>query len=301
MPGLLTAADLSRDRIEGLIARARAYARSEGARHPEALVALAFFDDSLRTRVGFEAAAARLGARATTITALKRTEAMGRAETLEDTVRSIASWCDVICLRHPEAAAVARAAALVPTPVVNCGNGADEHPTQAMVDLMTLDAEVGRIDGTRVALVGDLHASRTARSLVWALSHFTGVTVRCIHPEGLGLSEEVRAALLAQGHRLEEGRPMDVEGCDAVYVAGLPARTRAGVLTPHQQAAFHVTAGVAAQLPAYGIVMCPLPRVDEIDRDVDDLPAAAYFRNGPLALAMRMAILDEVLAGRWEG
>jgi aspartate carbamoyltransferase catalytic subunit len=296
MPGLLTAAELSRDRIEGLITRARAYAAGTGRRHPEAVVALAFFDDSLRTRVGFELAAARLGARTTTITELKQTEAMGRPETLEDTLRSIASWCEAICLRHPDADAIRHAAAMVATPIVNCGNGRDEHPTQALVDLMTLQEEAGRIDGTRIAFVGDLSASRTARSLALALARFTDVTVRCIHPEGLGLSDEVRAALRAGGHRLEERHAMDVEGCDAVYVAGLPAHTRAGVLTREQQGAFHVTRRVVEQLPERGVVLCPLPRIDEIDRDVDDLPAAAYFRNGPLALAMRMAVLDETFA-----
>lgn len=297
MSGLLTIAELSRDRMEHLLAAARAYAGGRGRRHPEALVALAFFEESLRTRVGFDAAAARLGARTTTIDALKHTAAMGQPETLEDTLRSVEAWCDVVCLRHPDREAMARAIAATSAPVVNCGNGHDEHPTQALLDLLTIEAELGRIDGIRLALVGDLHASRCARSLALALAQFSDVTIRCIHPPGLEPADDVLAALAAgRGHRVEHRTVMDVDGCDAVYVAGLPADTRAGTLTVQQQTALHVTVDVARRLRDGGIVMCPLPRVDEIDRAVDEMPAAAYFRNGPLALAMRMAVLDAVLS-----
>lgn len=295
MPGLLTAAGISRDRIERLVEAARDYRDGRGRRHPEALVGLVFFEDSLRTRVGFDAAAVRLRASTTTLLATKKTPAMGFPETLDDTVRSVGSWCDALCLRHPDADAVARAASLTTTPVINCGNGRDEHPTQALVDLFAIAEILGRVDGLRVGLVGDLDGMRAAHSLALVLSRFHELEVRCISPAGLGLPPRFTQALRDGGHRVAEVDALDVRDLDVLYVAGLPAPTRVGVLTPDQQARYRVTRAVAEQLPPHARILCPLPRLDEIATEVDELPQASYFRQSELAITMRMAILDEAL------
>ncbi|HEX4805799.1 MAG TPA: hypothetical protein VFU94_07855 [Conexibacter sp.] len=301
MDSLLSAASLSRDDVERLLRSARTHLAGGGRRHPDALVALLFFDASLRTRVGFEAAAARLGARTTTTTELRRAPSMEVAEAVEDAARSIAPWCDAICLRHADAGVPARVAGLVGTPVVNCGNGGDEHPSQALADLFAIAERRGRIDGVRVTVVGDLHGMRAVHSLVLLLARFDDVSVRCVAPPGCGLPERFAAAFRAAGGELVEHERLAVADADVLYVAGLPAITSAGRLAPAERRRYLVTRATLAQLPAHAEVLCPLPRVDEIARDVDELPQAGYFRQSALALGMRMAVLDELLTRDGDG
>jgi aspartate carbamoyltransferase catalytic subunit len=298
MPGLLTCREFSRSFIDQIIDSAARQSSPARGRHAAAVIGLAFFEDSLRTRVGFDVAAARLCARTTTLLYPRHSPAMGSPETVDDAIRSIAQWTDVLCLRHPDVEAVARVAALVDTPVINCGNGNDEHPTQALVDLCAIQEHRGTIDGLRIGLIGDLHAMRTAHSLALALSSFEGVSVRSISPIGLELPDPYRAALVAAGHTCEDAHELDVADLDVVYVAGLPADTDVGVLGNSEQERFHVTREVVGRLERDGLVLSPLPRVDEIDRDVDDLPQAGYFRQSSLGLGVRMAVLDQLLDGR---
>jgi aspartate carbamoyltransferase catalytic subunit len=291
VPGLLSAAELDRSRIEGLLASAAAYRAGEGRQHPDRLIGLIFFEDSLRTRVGFDAAAARIGARATTIHGAKQSETMWAPESLEDTVCSVARWYDALCIRHPDADALSRAARLSPVPVVNCGGGRREHPTQALVDLQAIVDAIGRVDGVRVACVGDLLGMRAAHSLALALSRFDDVLFRCITPPGLELP-----ACYSSDLAIEHTSELRVGDVDIVYVAGLPAPTAVGVLSREQQAAYRITPEVVASLGRGARVLCPLPRVDEIDPAVDALPQAGYFRQSELALYVRMAVLDDALA-----
>lgn len=214
-------------------------------------------------------------------------------EALADALRSVGRWCDVVCLRHEDPVAPALARDVLPgTAIVNCGNGREEHPTQALVDAFALAERVGRLDGITVTMVGDLHAMRSAHSLARLLSAFDDVTVHSVAPDGLGLPD-----VWAAGLHVEYRDVLDLTGTDAVYVAGLPAETRVGTLSQEAQAAFRVTAEALASIPATVPVLCPLPRVDEIAPEVDALPQAAYFAASADALWMRMAILDEVLGG----
>lgn len=296
MPGLLSAAQLSRARIDHLVESARVYRAGGGRRHPTALVGLVFFEDSIRTRVGFDVAAARLGAATATVHGAKQSDAMWAPETAVDTVQSIAGWLDVICLRHPRAECVHNAAALTTTPLINCGNGSEEHPTQALVDLFAIHELMGRLDGLRIGLVGDLVGMRTAHSLVIALSFYEDIAVRCLSPPGLTLPARYLAALKRAGHEVWESSELEVAELDVVYVAGLPAQTETGVLSQEEQARYRIDGSVMQRLPEHALVLSPLPRVDEIAAEVDEMPQAAYFKQSEVSLFMRMAILDEVLA-----
>ena len=301
MRGLLTAAQLPRERVEGLVERAREYRSGAGRMHPRAVIALAFFEESLRTRVGFEVAAARLQARTTSVHGPRQSVAMGAPEALEDMLRSIGSWCDLVCLRHPDADAPTRVASTITTPVINCGNGVDEHPTQALVDVFALHELFGRIDGLRIALVGELEAMRAVHSLAIVLATFDGLRLHCIAPHGLALPRHCLQALIDGGHEVVQTADMEVDDLDVIYVAGLPAQTSAGALTVAQQSEYHVTPAVAARLQDGGRILCPLPRIDEIPRAVDALPQAAYFEQSDLSVWMRMAILDDVLTSEHAG
>jgi aspartate carbamoyltransferase catalytic subunit len=298
MRGLLSAADLSRDRIERLLHSADAYGSGGGRGHPGAVVGLLFFEESLRTRAGFEAAAARLQAGTLAVGSARQGASMEVPETLEDTLRSVAGWCDVICLRHASPDAPARCAALSTAPIVNCGNGNDEHPVQALVDLYAIKRLTGRIDDISLAMVGDLSAMRTAHSLALALTRLSGWRVRCIAPRGLGLAPRYLDALRATGHDIESTTSMDVGDIDVLYVAGLPADTAIGRLHQEEQALYCVDRAVVERMPAHARVLCPLPRIDEIAAEVDARPQAAYFEQSALSLAIRMALLGEQLSLR---
>jgi aspartate carbamoyltransferase catalytic subunit len=296
MPGLLRAAELDRSRSEELICRARML--SNGATPSERLgsvVGLMFFEDSLRTRVGFEVAASRLGAATTNIVSLRQTAQMAIPETLEDSLRSVASYCDVICLRHPNGDAFDRATRLVPTPVLNCGNGSDEHPTQALVDLLAVAEARGVIDGARVAMIGDLRHMRVAHSLIVALSPYENVFVRCISPPGLTMPAQYTRPFCDRGGLLEEQESLELTDVDVVYVAGLPRTPHNGV-TIAQQDRYRIELDTLGKLAPGARVLCPLPRVDEIATEVDGTPHARYFEQSAQAVHMRTAILEQELS-----
>ena len=296
-PSLLAADQLTRRDVEALVESARALRTGHRVRHTDAVVGLLFFEPSVRTRVGFEVAATRLGAHSTVLAAVKQSAAMWSPETLHDTVRSIGPWLDVVCLRHPTTGSVAQAAELLDVPLINCGDGDGEHPTQALIDLFAIAELVGPIDRLRIGLVGDLHAMRSAHSLASALAVFEDVHLRCMAPSGLELPDGLLRRLRDRGHVVEERSDFDPRDLDIVYMAGLPAETRVGILQPEEQSALRMTVERAHQLGAATHVLCPLPRVDEIDPGVDELPQAAYFIQSEMAIWVRMAVLDHVLAG----
>lgn len=296
MPGLLRAAELDRPRIDGLIHSAREFARGTAAGDRlGAVVGLLFFEDSLRTRVGFEAAAVRIGAGTTTVTSLRQTTQMAIPETLEDAARCVAPYCDVICLRHPDVDAPDRISRLITTPLLNCGNGDDEHPTQALVDLLAIDELRGGIDGLRVAIVGDLLHMRVAHSLLLALSRYEAITVRCISPQALAMPERYARVFHAAGGTLQAAQALELDDIDIVYVAGLP-RTPQNNVTIADQDRYRIESATVQRLAAHVRILCPLPRVDEIATTVDSTPQAAYFQQSALGLGMRMALLKQALA-----
>lgn len=336
MPGLLRAAELDRAEIERLIAAARRLSGGDAAEslatakpyagRPSKVLALLFAEDSLRTRVRFEAAAARLGVATTSVSAAKQSAQMAVPESLEDTIRCLDACCDAICLRHPDPDAPEVAAGVATSPVINCGNGCEEHPPQALVDLLTIDCLRGGIDGTRIAMVGDLRHMRCAHSLLAMLSRFEGVHVRCISPTRLAMPDRFAAGFeRAAGESSKAtGRPaaaaarptaadpparpastilfadeLDLDGVEVIYVAGLPSTKENGV-TRSEQRRLRIDRALLQGLDPAVKVLCPLPRVDEISPEVDEMPQAAYFRQNALGLPMKTALLRWALDGRCE-
>lgn len=294
MPGLLSAGEPTRSELDGLMASARCYREGKGERHPEAVLGLAFYADSLRTRAGFAAAAARLGARTVAVFE-RRHDAMSEPESTIDALRSVADWFDALCLRHASAEIVAEAARELETPVVNCGDGDREHPSQAFIDLFAISEQIGAVDGLKIGIIGDLDGMRTAHSLALALANYEGVEVRAMCPPGLELPDRYRSALVAAGHAVEDLHALDLRGLDVAYVAGLPAETKIGHLDDTARSAFRVGPEAAVALNARGRILCPLPRVDEIDDALDSSAEAGYFEQSSQGIWMRMAVLDRVL------
>jgi aspartate carbamoyltransferase catalytic subunit len=260
------------------------------------VVGLLFFDPSTRTRFGFHAAAARLGGSAITLGDNKYQATMSAPESLEDTLRSVGAYCDVVVLRHAREDAVDIAAALLPVPVINAGNGSDEHPTQALIDLFAIRSWHGRLAGLRVGIVGDLRHSRAAHSLILALQRFEPREIRLLHPRGAELPESI-CEQCCSATLVGAGEFVHFDGLDALYFAGLPEGHdgtndhRGPAIRRH----FALTAETASRLSPSTLILDPLPRIDEIEPSIDALPNAGYFKQSDEAQHVRLAVLEAIL------
>ena len=184
-------------------------------------------------------------------------------------------------------------------PVVNAGDGPGEHPTQALLDLYTIERELGRIEGVRVAFCGDLRFGRTARSLALLLALYPGVRLAFVAPAVIQVGGDILARLEARGVecRLADQLTDVLDDVDVVYQTRVQKERFTDPLEFEQaRTAIRIDGAIMRQLPATAIVMHPLPRVDEIAPEVDDDPRAAYFRQAANGVAIRMAVLEMLLA-----
>ncbi|MDA8395889.1 MAG: aspartate carbamoyltransferase [Candidatus Dormibacteraeota bacterium] len=266
---------------------------------PGRVMATLFYEPSTRTRLSFESAMLRLGGQVVSTENARDFSSAIKGETLEDTVRIVGGYADCIVLRHPEEGAAARAAAVSTVPVINAGDGRGEHPTQALLDLYTIRAELGRLEDLRVVMVGDLANGRTVHSLIRLLSQYRGLRVTLAGPAQLRLPEPAVRALRQSGAEVREADSLleAVVDADVVYQTRIQAERLSGPLEEGGQGAarFRVTKEVMAALPEGAVVMHPLPRVGEIDPEVDSDPRAAYFRQARNGVPVRMALLARVL------
>jgi aspartate carbamoyltransferase catalytic subunit len=322
---LISIEDLSDAGIASLLRHAAAFERSGASQALQgAILATLFLEPSTRTRLSFEAAMHRLGGAVIT-SADPQASSSAKGETLADTVRMVDAYADVIVVRHPAPGAARAAAKAAKAPVLNAGDGGHEHPSQTLVDLYTLEREVGRLTSLTVVLYGDLRYGRTTHSLVRALVRF-GAKVVALSEPGLELPDYVCARLAARGAQPAAAR---IRGLDALFPGEPPAVTLfgfpesrgggAGVWSPSdgEVDAVYVTRLQRERLPAAradrpvlpsvdarflavpafrrAIVMHPLPRTSEIDPKIDGDRRAAYFRQAAFGVPVRMALLSWAL------
>jgi aspartate carbamoyltransferase catalytic subunit len=291
MAHLTSIHDLSDGDINALLDRAALMEKDpRGVRHllDGRVVCTAFFEPSTRTRLSFESAAQRLGASVIGFSD-PATTSSSKGETLEDTVRMISAYADLIVMRHPKEGTARRAAAVSSVPVVNAGDGPGEHPTQTLLDLYTMRKERGTISGLTVGLVGDLRYGRTVHSLVPALQRLGAKAVAVAAP-GLELPKPLAADVALAS--LEEA----AASCDVLYVTRVQKERFADVAEYEKvKDSFVVNADLLQRTRSKAIVMHPLPRVDEISPDVDPLPAAKYFEQARNGVPVRMAVLASLL------
>ena len=262
--------------------------------HGKTLATL-FFEPSTRTRLSFEAAVHKLGGTAIGF-AEPKVAAIKKGENLADTVRVVENYADVIALRHPLEGAARLAAEFVQVPVINAGSGAEEHPTQALLDLYTILKEKGRIDGLNVTLVGDLRYGRTVHSLAYALSLYK-VKLYLVSPELLRMRREVSDAIKKKIEIVEKtGIKEFLPETDVLYVTRIQEER---FPDPAEYAKVRGTYKIGVDMLEDAkenmIIMHPLPRVDEIDAEVDDTPHARYFQQVWNGIVMRMALLALIL------
>jgi aspartate carbamoyltransferase catalytic subunit len=299
---VLESQQFSRELLDEIFERAdamRAEPHRVSGRLQGRIMAALFYEPSTRTRLSFESAMLRLGGRTMGTDNAREFSSAAKGETLEDTIRIVGGYADVIVLRHPDEGAAARAAAVSDVPVINGGDGKGQHPTQALLDLYTVKDELGRVDGVRVAIVGDLANGRTARSLAYLLSKYRDVELWFVAPPQVQMGQDIKDHLDEHEVSWHETRDLDevLPKVDVVY------QTRIQRERFPDEAAYRAVHGVyrvdgdtMARLSPYAIVMHPLPRVDEIDPAVDDDPRAAYFRQARNGVQIRMALLDMVLS-----
>ena len=289
---------LDRGLIESLLARAAAF--EQGAANQATpllgrLLATVFYEPSTRTRFSFEAAMFRLGGQVLSAENAIRDSSAAKGESLEDAIHVIGGYVDGIVLRHPDVGAAERAARVAPVPVINAGDGPGDHPTQALLDLYTIKKELGRLDHLRVGLAGDLHNGRTVRSLAILLSRFPGNQLVLISPPGLRMGADVIDVLREAQQDAEETTDLGgaVADLDVLYQTRIQAeRFESPEEYERYRGVYVVTAALMRRLPERAILMHPLPRLDEIDPQVDADPRAAYFRQARHGLWVRMAVLD---------
>jgi aspartate carbamoyltransferase len=247
------------------------------------LIANLFYEPSTRTSSSFYAAATYLGHEVLSINNVQYSS-VAKGETLEDTIRTLASYVHCIVLRHPEEGAAERAAQVSTVPVINAGDGVGEHPTQTLLDLYTIYKHYGRLDGLTVSLMGDLKHGRTIHSLVQALDLFD-VRINLIGPTKLKLPPELYKKSYLESIELTENLAMIT---DVLYMTRVQRERGA-------RGNYAFTRLDAENLPPNSIVMHPLPRVDELPNWFDTDPRAKYFEQMSNGLAVRKFLLDKIL------
>ncbi|MDH5267989.1 MAG: aspartate carbamoyltransferase [Candidatus Bathyarchaeota archaeon] len=259
------------------------------------MLATLFFEPSTRTRLSFEAAMHKLGGSAIGF-AKPEIASVKKGENLADTIRVVENYADVIALRHPLEGAARLAAEFAQIPIINAGSGAEEHPTQALLDLYTILKEKNQIDRLNIALVGDLRYGRTVHSLAYALSLYE-VKLHLISPELLRMRREVLDAIkkkieVAEITGIEEVLPE----IDVLYMTRIQKERFADMAEYAKvKGAYKIDCDVLENVKKDLVIMHPLPRVDEIADEVDATPHARYFQQVWNGIVVRMALLALIL------
>jgi aspartate carbamoyltransferase catalytic subunit len=259
------------------------------------ILATLFFEASTRTRLSFESAMHRLGG-STIGFAEAEIASVKKGENLADTVRTVENYADVIALRHPLEGAARLAAEFSRVPILNGGSGAEEHPTQAMLDLYTMVKEKGKIDGLKIALAGDLRYGRTVHSLAYALSLYN-IELYLVSPETLRMRREVFQTIKERIPVIEKtSLEKIVPVVDVLYVTRIQ---RERFPEPAEyvkvKGSYRIDVQALSEAKKDLIIMHPLPRVDEIAAEVDGTPYARYFQEVRNGIVVRMALLALIL------
>jgi len=298
MQSLLSIEQVSRESLTHVFRHARnmqAGTLNRQAANGKILIPL-FFEPSTRTRLSFETAMLRLGGQVLPVPLIDGLS-ISKGESLLDTVRVISGFGDLLVIRHPEEAAIYLAGENASIPIINGGNGCDEHPTQTLLDLFTIQQYKGSIDGLTVGLVGDLKYARTIHSLAKGLSLYD-VTLALISPEELRLPTSIREGL--QCKVIETPDLLEVlKNLDVLYIVMLQHHRIADpVLQDHLKTRYYrLTPDLLQHANPDMIILHPLVRQDEVAPEVDSLSHAVYFEQARNGVFVRMGLIDLMLRG----
>ncbi len=260
------------------------------------VIATLFFEPSTRTRLSFETASNRLGARVIGFSDAGNTS-VSKGETLKDTIKMVSNYVDLIVMRHPLEGAARYASEVASVPVINAGDGANQHPTQTMLDLYTIRETQGKLTDIRINMVGDLKYGRTVHSLLQAMSHFNP-DFTFTAPDELMMPQEYKDFLDAKGIPYRETRDLEsnLNDCDILYMTRVQQERFTDPMEYEKvKNTYNLTASMLIDAKENMKILHPLPRVTEIAQDVDDTPHAYYFKQAENGVYVRMAIIAYLL------
>jgi aspartate carbamoyltransferase catalytic subunit len=298
---IISIRDLGRDRLEAIFEATDRVRAMPPERRRELcrgrILGYVFYEPSTRTRLSFEAAMSSLGGSSLGHADVASSSAQ-KGESLADTVRTISAYSDLVVLRHPLDGSSRFAAEVSSKPVINAGSGTEEHPTQALLDIYTIQKEKGRVDGLNIGIVGDLKHGRTVYSLLYGLSGYD-VNVYLVSPPSLRIRPEFaygtkRRMKMTASDDLGEC----VEDLDVLYVTRIQ-RERFADSEEYEKVrgSYVVGLDMLRRMRPDSIIMHPLPRVDEIAPEVDSTPHARYFEQAEYGKHVRAALLHLLLNG----
>ncbi|OGG75027.1 aspartate carbamoyltransferase [Candidatus Kaiserbacteria bacterium RIFCSPLOWO2_02_FULL_51_13] len=298
MTHLIETQQFDREALQRLFRLASIYEGKRDESLRGKILASLFYEPSTRTRLSFESAMLRLGGNVLSMENASESSSSTKGETIEDTIRIVDNYADSIVMRHPEAGAAARAAAVSEVPIINGGDGVGQHPTQAFLDLYTIEREIGRTDDFHIAFVGDLKYGRAARSLAYLLGKYDNVRMTFVSAPALKMKDDIKQHLAEHGVRIEEMEDLQgvMQEADVVYQTRVQ-KERFPSQKEHEQfkGAYVINLPMADSMKKGAILIHPLPRAGEIAPEVDDSPHAVYFKQAGYGVLVRMALLKTLL------
>lgn len=295
---VITLANLTREKIEYLLEMATKFEQHPNRRILEGkVVATLFFEPSTRTRLSFETAANRLGARVIGFADPKITSGT-KGESLKDTIKMVSNYADVIVMRHYLEGAARYASEVTDVPIINAGDGSNQHPSQTMLDMYSIRKTQGKLDDLHIHLVGDLKYGRTVHSLLMAMRHFNP-TFHFIAPKELEMPEEYKVYCQQNDIRYTEGTEFDediISSADIIYMTRVQKERFTDLMEYERVKDTYVLCNAMLQKAKENLkILHPLPRINEINADVDDNPHAYYFQQAQNGLYARQALISDVL------
>lgn len=294
----VTIADLSKEQILYQIQMAQAFEKYPNRELMKGkIVATLFFEPSTRTRLSFETAANRLGAKVIGFTDAKASS-VSKGETLKDTILMVANYADVIVMRHYIEGAAQYACEVAPVPIVNAGDGAHMHPSQCLLDLYSIYKTQGTLDNLNIYLVGDLKYGRTVHSLITAMRHFNP-TFHFVAPKELSMPNEYKLYCKENDIRFQEHTAFNdkvIADADILYMTRVQKERFSDLMEYERVKNTYILKREMLHLAKPNMkILHPLPRVNEISYDVDDNPHAYYIQQAQNGLYAREAIFSYVL------
>lgn len=297
MHHLLETQQFDRESLKDVFALASAMEnRRDDSLHGKILATL-FFEPSTRTRFSFESAMFRLGGQVITAENANEASSAIKGETMEDTIRVLNNYADAIVIRHPEIGTAERAAAVSHVPIINGGDGAGQHPTQALLDMYTIERELGRLDDIHVVIIGDLRYYRSARSLSYLLGKFKNVKITGVSAPELTMGDELKVYLKENNVEYAETEKLEevMHEADVIYQTRIQKERLSPAAYERTKGHYVITRKLADSMKDRAIIIHPLPRVGEIEPEVDDSPHAVYFKQVGYGVIVRMALLSLLL------
>ena len=298
MTNILSTKQFKKSDIESILSRATILERDlkEGKVNKlltDKVIACVFFEPSTRTRLSFETAAIRLGANVISVENALVSSSAFKGETIEDTARILSCYADAIVMRHHTVGAVERVSLVATKPIINAGDGANQHPTQALLDVYTIRKEHGRLDNLSIAFVGDLKNSRPLHSLMPILMFYPNNTFYFISPKELVIPEDLRQELKDKNIKFVETQNLEetLPKVDVLYMTRVQKERFSNIEDYEKVKNLYLLKNEHLELlKKEAIIMHALPRVNEIDPAIDNDKRACYFRQAQNGLYVRMAI-----------